>query len=91
MTDKGTYVCSFCLNHTAKLQQEASLETATEDSVLEDPALEQSTESSISKSLLLIKAINQLYAQLNSYGNNQNDTINSKICNIVSLIVLKFF
>ena len=40
-TDKSTYVCSFCLNHPKKVQKETELETATENSTLEDPVLEQ--------------------------------------------------
>ena len=29
LTDKSTYVCTFCLNHAEKLQKETSLEIGT--------------------------------------------------------------
>ena len=41
LTNKSTYVCNFCLNHAKNLQKETTLETTTEDSILEDPVLEQ--------------------------------------------------
>ena len=41
LANKSTFVCNFCLNHTKNLQKETTLETATEDSILEDPVLEQ--------------------------------------------------
>lgn len=43
LTKKCTYICSFCLNHAEKMQKE----TPTEDSILEDPVLGKSAESSI--------------------------------------------